>query len=268
MQGARLCFFTLVLLTGFGLLAQNESEYKKDFFIRDGDTLLYRILYPKNFTESKKYPLILFLHGAGEPGNDNKKQLVHGGKLFVKDSVRENYPAIVVFPQCPVDDYWANATIDRSSYPIKPTFDYSKKPNKSMGLLLQLLDDLLEEPYVKRDQIYVMGLSMGGLGTFEIIYRRPKTFAAAIPICGAGSPKSVGVYAKEVPLWIFHGSKDDVVSPNQSVEMVDALLKAGAHPKFTLYDFANHNSWNPAFAEPELLSWLFSKKRSIQNEEK
>ena len=107
-----------------------------------------------------------------------------------------------------------------------------------------------------------MGLSMGGMGSFELLSRRPDIFAAAIPICGGGDPNSVSGYAKNTPLWVFHGAQDNVVNPLQSMEMVSALLKAGVYPKFTLYDFANHGSWDPAFAEPDLLPWLFSHKKT------
>ena len=106
---------------------------------------------------------------------------------------------------------------------------------------------------------------MGGMGTYELLARNPNRFAAAIAICGAGDPKYVNNYAKKIPVWAFHGAKDNVVDPLQSMKMVSALLNEGAFPRLTLYDFANHNSWDPAFAEPELLQWLFS---NTLNEEK
>jgi predicted peptidase len=102
---------------------------------------------------------------------------------------------------------------------------------------------------------------MGAMGIFELLYRRPETFAAAIAICGAGDPKSVSNYAKNVDLWVFHGAKDDVVVPEYSKEMVEALKNEKANVKFTLYPNANHNSWDSAFAEPELLTWLFSNSK-------
>ncbi len=133
-------------------------------------------------------------------------------------------------------------------------------------MVMDLLETTIEEPYTKDDQVYLMGLSMGGMGTFELLSRKPDTFAAAIPICGGGEPESVSVYAKNTPLWVFHGAQDNVVHPLQSMEMVSALLKEGVHPKFTMYDFANHNSWDPAFAEPDLLPWLFSHKKKTISE--
>jgi predicted peptidase len=113
---------------------------------------------------------------------------------------------------------------------------------------------------VDDERVYVGGLSMGGMGTFELVRRMPKTFAAAFPICGGANP-ATAKKMDDVDWWIFHGAKDDVVPPRHSEVMVKALKKEGANVKFTLYPNANHNSWDPAFTEPELLSWLFSKKK-------
>jgi len=255
--------FTLSFITFACTLvsAQWQTKYKAEMLIDGIDTLRYRIMYPKNFKEDGNYPVVLFLHGAGERGNDNEKQLSHGAKLFATDDHQERFPAIVIFPQCPTDRYWANVDVDRSSYPIHLDFTYTEGPTKPMQMVMDLLEATIAEPYTKDSQIYVMGLSMGGMGTFELLLRKPDTFAAAIPICGGGDPESVSVYAKNTPLWVFHGAQDNVVHPLQSVEMVSALLKVGAHPKFTLYDFANHNSWDPAFAEPDILPWLFSHSK-------
>ncbi|WP_108423226.1 alpha/beta hydrolase-fold protein [Flagellimonas amoyensis] len=241
--------------------AQWQAKYEKKMLIQGNDTLRYRIMYPKDFKETETYPVILFLHGAGERGNDNESQLVHGGKLFATDYLQERHPAIVIFPQCPKDSYWAKVDVDRSTYPISLDFKYADGPTTPLKMVMDLLDSTIRQPYSDDNQIYLMGLSMGGMGSFELLSRRPDTFAAAVPICGGGDPNSVAVYAKNTPLWVFHGAQDNVVNPLQSMEMVNALLKAGVYPKFTMYDFANHNSWDPAFAEPDLLPWLFSHKK-------
>lgn len=241
--------------------SQWQSRYEAKMHIDGSDTLRYRILYPNNFDSTKKYPLLLFLHGGGERGNDNESQLVHGGKLFATDYLGERHPAIVIFPQCPTEDYWSRVRVDRNTNPIQLDFKYDEGPTKSLGMVMDLLDHSLAQSHVDPERIYLMGLSMGAMGSFELLSRRPDTFAAAIPICGGGDPNSVGPYAKQTSLWIIHGSKDNVVDPQQSMEMVSALLRAGAHPRMSLYEFANHNSWDPAFSEPDLLPWLFSHKR-------
>ena len=251
----------LLLLALFGVFSSLEAQndtFKKEMLVKDGDTLKYRILYPQNYSEGKEFPLMLFLHGAGERGSDNEKQLVHGSKLFLDSTNQSNFPAVVVFPQCPHNSYWANADVDRSGPGVKLKFKENAPATWPMELVIKLVDSLKQDDHIKKDQIYVGGLSMGGMGTFEILSRRPETFAAAFAICGGGSTAAVSKYAKNTPMWIFHGAKDDVVNPKHSLEMVEALLEAGAYPQFTLYNDANHNSWDSAFAEPTLLPWLFS----------
>jgi predicted peptidase len=251
-----LLIFSLVNLNG-----QEKQHYSEELHINNEDTLKYRMLLPKAFDASKQYPLVLFLHGAGERGDDNKKQLVHGSKMFLNETFRDSVPSIVIFPQCPQNDFWSKLEADRSTRPITFNYKYDEPPTTAMASVIDLMETMVARPYVNANQVYAMGLSMGGMGTFEIIYRKSEMFAAAIPICGGGDAASVRAYAKTIPLWVFHGAKDDVVNPNLSVAMVAAILKAGGFPKFTLYDFANHNSWDPAFAEPELLNWLFSKSK-------
>jgi predicted peptidase len=251
----------LILVMPWTLAAQDKSSFQKKVFVENNDTLNYRILYPQNFDPNEQYPLVLFLHGAGERGEDNEKQLVHGSSLFLNPGNREDFPAIVIFPQCPTSEYWAKANIVRSDEGNTFEFDYALDPHKSMGLVMQLVKSYSKNHFIDDSRLYVGGLSMGAMGTYEILHRMPNTFAAAFAICGAGNPYSVGNYAKKVNLWVFHGAKDDVVDPEYSKQMVETLKAAGANVKFTLYPEANHNSWDPAFAEPELLPWLFSNSK-------
>lgn len=256
-----ICFCVIYLFFISNSVAQDSNSFSKEIFINNSDTLSYRILLPKNFDESKQYPIVLFLHGAGERGSDNTKQLVHGSKLFLNNINRGAFPAIVIFPQCPQNDYWSNATVDRTTKPISLVYPLNAAPTKSLNLVMSLMDEFLSKPYVNKNKIYVGGLSMGGMGTFEILHRKPNMFAAAFAICGGGNPDTVKAYANNTELWVFHGAKDDVVNPQLSVSMVSAYLQAGGKPNFTLYADDNHNSWDSAFAEPELLPWLFSKSK-------
>ena len=230
----------LVIVLGTVVLHGQNDFYKSEMFTKDSDTLRYRIMYPPNYSVDEQYPIILFLHGAGERGHDNKKQLVHGSSLFSSEENRDKFPAFVV----------------------GLSFEYEKGPTKALGLTMALMDSLVAESHIKRDQVYVMGLSMGGMGTFEILYRKPEMFAAAIPICGGGDTAAAKAYAHKVPLWIFHGAQDNVVDPNLSMDMTSKIIEYGGRPNLTIFGDSNHNSWDPAFAEPNLLPWLFSLKRS------
>ncbi len=251
-----LFIFVLNLIT-----AQNDF-FSKELFIQKGDTLRYRLLLPKDFSELKSYPLVLFLHGSGERGDDNMLQLVHGSSLFANEKNRDSFPAIVIFPQCPKDGYWSNVKKKPSKKGIeKYRFKKSTKPTPSMKLVLSLMDAMYNKSYVKNNQMYVGGLSMGGMGTFDLLKMRPDMFAAAFAICGGGNPKSNKKYGKKVSLWIFHGGMDDVVDPYFSLRMFTSLEAMNADVKLSYFENDNHNSWDSSFAEPSLLSWLFSKSK-------
>jgi predicted peptidase len=256
----KLLFFFLLSCFYNVLHAQDLSLYAKHFLVQGGDTLPYRVLLPLDYDSTEKYPVLFFLHGAGERGRDNEKQLVHGAKLFAADGFRKEHKAIGIFPQCPVTDYWANVLREHDAGNRSFYFLKEGPPNRSMVMLQELVALVMDTYPVKKDQVYVGGLSMGGMGTFELARRMPGVFAAAFPICGGAHP-ATAVKMKNVSWWIFHGGKDNVVPPFHSEKMVKALKAAGASVKFTLYPEANHNSWDSAFAEPGLMKWLFSQKR-------
>jgi predicted peptidase len=181
-------FLLLIPIAGFGQSEAALQAYEARFFDgQKGWQLPYRILYPKQYDPTQKYPLVLFMHGSGERGNDNNLQLVHGADLFLREGVRDSFPAIVVFPQCAEKDYWVN--ISRVKTPAGLTMDYPFKElaNPSMQLVEELLDHLLVSEQVDEDRVYVMGLSMGGMATFDLLARHPDRFAAAVPICGGGN---------------------------------------------------------------------------------
>lgn len=260
MKKTILCFL-LFFVFSLKAFSQDFSLFEKREFVQNGDTIPYRILLPKNFDRGKQYPMVLFLHGAGERGNDNEKQLVHGAKIFLEDSIRNKYPAIVVFPQCPQNSFWANIDSRMDSATNKRILVYREdgKPTKAMELLMGMYRDLKDTYKPDNSRLYVGGLSMGGMGTFELVRRLPGNFAAAFPICG-GANTATASLLKNTGWWIFHGLKDDVVNPQNSIDMARALKDAGAEVKLTLYPEANHNSWDDAFKEPELFSWLFNHR--------
>lgn len=251
---------TLLLISAMSIKAQDFKKFDKGSFIEGKDSIYYRILFPQNFDATKKYPILFFLHGSGERGNDNQKQLTHGAKLFLKDEVRKQFPAIIVFPQCAENSFWANVEFGTDPQG-KRSFNFQKrgKPTKAMHALLGMIDNFLDKPFVDHKQVYIGGLSMGAMGTYELLRRKKKLFAAAFAICGGDNVANVQKY-KEVPLWIFHGEKDDVVPVVHSTIIADQLKVLGKVPKLTLYPNANHNSWDTAFADPKLLPWLFSNQ--------
>ncbi|APG60247.1 prolyl oligopeptidase family serine peptidase [Christiangramia salexigens] len=258
----RFYIFLCFAICSVSIFAQDRSDFKREQFISEMDTLNYRILYPENFSKEKQYPVLLFLHGAGERGNDNEAQLTHGSNLFLEKETRESYPAIIVFPQAPKEDYWAKVEVKRDTVPFQFDFQNELAPTRSLSMVMKLMDSLVAKDHVNNERVYVGGLSMGGMGTYEIIYKRPEMFAAAFAICGGGNPEIASDYPKGFPIWIFHGEKDDVVPPNLSKEMARSINHYGGNAKLSLYPKDNHNSWDSAFAEPFLLSWLFSQENN------
>lgn len=237
------------------------KPYVRKAFAMGDNTLPYRILYPENYDKSKKYPLILFLHGAGERGNDNEKQLIHGGKMFLSPENRKAFPAIIVAPQCPADSYWAVANIDRSTQPLKINFDYTVPANWPLVAANELVKKIASEEAVDKSRIYITGLSMGGMGTFESVYRYPDLYAAASPICGGGDVVHYDKRVAKTAFWLFHGDADGVVDVKLSREMQAKLKSLKVENKYTEYPGVNHNSWDNAFAEPQYLSWMLAHKR-------
>lgn len=237
------------------------KPYLRREFESAGNTLPYRILYPDNYDKSKKYPLILLLHGGGERGSDNEKQLVHGAKLFLKEENRKAFPAIVLVPQCPEDSYWAAVTIDRSTQPFDIRFDYSAGPQWPLVAANELVKKIAGEDAVDKSRIYITGLSMGAMGTFESVYRYPDLYAAALPICGGGDTNVYDKRVKKTAFWIFHGTADSVVDVKLSRDMVSKLKSLKVKNKYTEYPGVNHNSWDNAFADPAFLSWMFEHQK-------
>jgi predicted peptidase len=234
---------------------------KKEFVPGEGKTLPYRMLYPENYDKTKKYPLILFLHGAGERGKDNEKQLTHGAKFFITEENKKNFPAIIVVPQCPEESSWASVKIDRSTTPLKIDFDYSAEANWPLVAANELIKKIMNEEAVDKSRVYVTGLSMGGMGTFESVYRYPGMYAAALPICGGGDVNRYDKKITKTAFWVFHGAADAVVDVNLSREMVEKLKSLKSEVKYSEYPGVNHNSWDNAFAEKDYLTWMFSHKR-------
>ncbi|GJM32214.1 MAG: phospholipase [Saprospiraceae bacterium] len=247
-----------MILTSLQTSAQDFSLFeKKEFIGEDGQRLPYRVLYPENYDASKKYPLVLFLHGAGERGDDNEKQLVHGVKVFLEAGNRSQFPCIVIAPQCPEDDYWASVKVDRSHYPVGLDFNYDYPITKALKLVIELTKNIIKTEAVDKKRVYITGLSMGGMGTLEANYRFPRLFAAVAAVCGGADVKAYKKKHAKVPIWLFHGDVDGVVDVENSRKMYARLQALKANVKYTEYAGVNHNSWENAYAEEALLGWMF-----------
>ncbi|MEM9077374.1 MAG: alpha/beta hydrolase-fold protein [Bacteroidota bacterium] len=252
--------FILVFLLNSKTMAQDTSAYQKKTFEKKGKLMPYRILLPQDFNPKTKYPLILVLHGSGERGNDNEAQLVHGSELFLQEEIRNTYPAIVVFPQCAAESSWAKIDVT-GDFPDREFIFYEDaEATPDMVLLEGLIKQLKKEYKITKDQMYVGGLSMGGMGTFELVQRNPKMFAAAFPICGGANPL-ISKRLKNLDWWVFHGDADNVVPEKYSANMVETMGNQKINVKYTVYKGVGHNSWDNAFAEPDLIPWLFSKSK-------
>jgi len=267
MKKTTICFLS-GLLGGIAFshtgIAQDKSLFEKQVFVStQGDSMPYRILFPEKYDKSRQYPLIVFLHGSGERGTDNEKQLIHGADLFLKPKNRKNFPAIVVFPQCPEDKYWIDISI-RSKLGGKGEMNFEesiKSPSEELAIVNELVDQLIQEESVDTDRLYLMGLSMGGFGTFETLARWPERYAAAVGICGGGNLSLTKNYAKQTALWITHGAKDEVVPVYLSRRLYHALKEQGADVRYTEFPEVGHNAWDPTFAKKDLLPWLFSNQK-------
>lgn len=245
---------TIVMLVSCARHMQ-EGMMARRFRTETVGSLGYNIFYPKGAIKSKdKYPLFLWLHGAGERGDDNVSQLIHIVPYLASDIVQSSHPCIVVAPQCPAEDYWAPFV----------RFEWTIRDGGSitpvMSAVVSLVEKLLKDSHVDKDRVYVGGLSMGGFGTLDLLHRHPEWFAAAVPVCGGADLGQVSKY-KDIPLWVFHGARDEVVKPELSRNLVKTLEKMGSSPKYTEYPDGGHDIWNRAIREPELLDWLFSQRK-------
>jgi predicted peptidase len=210
--------------------AQTAQDLNRDVKVR----LKYLLYLPKNYDSKKEWPLVLFLHGAGERGDNLEMVKTHGPPKLVAQG--KEFPFVLVSPQCPAGRWWE---------PVE---------------LSALVDEIVEKQKIDKDRIYVTGLSMGGFGTWSLAAYAPKRFAAIAPICGGGEPILVKLLP-HVPAWVFHGAKDPVVPVARSEEMVKALKATGGTVKFTVYPDAYHDSWTAAYNDPKLYEWLLEQKR-------
>ncbi len=195
----------------------------------------YQLFLPHNYNStSDRLPLILFLHGGGERGQYIEKVKVHGPLKVAAQ--RSDFPFIVVAPQADSNMIWSTARLDA------------------------VLDDVQERYRVDPDRIYLTGLSMGGYGAWHLAMEFPRRFAALAPISGGATPSGMCAL-RDLPIWVFHGAKDDVIRPDRSEELVERLKRCNANVRFTLYPDAGHDAWTRTYETPELYDWFLQHRR-------
>ncbi|MDT0630893.1 prolyl oligopeptidase family serine peptidase [Rubrivirga litoralis] len=232
----RLPALVLLALLATGARAQTETlAYDGGWTERAAGEALVALPDGYDADPEARWPLLLFLHGAGERGDSLAVVGVHG-PLKERRAGRD-LPFVVVAPQVPEGQRWTT------------------------GRVVAALDDALDRYRVDADRVYLTGLSMGGYGTWEAIEKVPERFAAAVPVCGGGNRLGIGA-ARDVPVWAFHGAMDTVVPIGASVEMVRALREAGGAVRFTVYPDAGHDAWTETYANPAVYEWLLQHRIS------
>ncbi len=226
-------------LGGSGAKAQTPGKQEGKSFKKEivkTVTVQYLLYLPKEYGKdpAAKFPLILFLHGAGERGADLEKVKAHGPPRLAAEG--KELPFIIVSPQCPERQFWSHEALNA------------------------LLEEIIAQYNVDQDRIYLTGLSMGGYGTWEMAMAYPDRFAALVPICGGGDPGGVEKI-KHLPIWVFHGAKDKAVPLSESQKMVDALKALKADVQFTVYPELEHDCWTETYNNRALYEWLLKQKR-------
>ena len=201
--------------------------------------LNYRFFKPTGFEKNKEYPLIIFLHGIGQRGSDNERQLIHGGDFFISDELQSKNPSFIVFPQCPIGAFW----------------DYEGETSGSLFFVEKIIALIINKYPIDKQKIYIGGLSMGAWGTFSLVNRNPRFFSKAFTMCG-GSPESFSknlIYSK----WrIDHGKKDRIVPYTFSEIISSAIKESGGEIELNLYEDVYHNVWDVVFSDPSFSDWL------------
>ncbi len=242
-------FFSLLLVTILLFQACSSNDYiQKEKYGQQSKTfekqivknikINYLLYLPDNYSDKKIFPLMIFLHGAGERGEDIQKVKLHGPPMLAEK--QKDFPFVLISPQCQENERWTD--------PL------------NVDALINLIDEIIIKYKIDKERIYLTGLSMGGYGTWNLASLYPDKFAAIAPVCGGGDTRKA-YKLKSIPTWVFHGAKDMVVPISESETMVEALQKIGGDVKFTVYPEADHDSWTETYDNPELFKWFLRQKK-------
>jgi predicted peptidase len=232
-------------------LTKDDIDYRKFVLEKDGKRLPYRLFVPLGYDSNRIYPLLLWLHGADGRGSDNVAQLTRknqlGAHFWISSEVQAKFPTFVLVPQCPSGENWSEPELNQ--------------PGKALEMTMAALAKVRKEFSIDPERIYVAGQSMGGIGVWALLQKYPGTWAGALVLCAYDNFTDLSAIA-QVPLWVFQGDADDSVPVIMVRDMMRQLRKAKVNLRYTEYHKVDHEVWNRAFAEPELLPWLASQKRS------
>ena len=213
----------------------------------------YQLLLPR--VEAESAPLVVFLHGAGERGSDNTKQLTWLPLALAGEPMRTDFGCYVLAVQCPLDEKWVDVQWgDASPSAMLPV------PSRAMRAVMAAIEQVEQEKQIDRQRIYCTGLSMGGYGAWDLVMRMPEKFAACVPVCGGGDPSQVA-RLRDLPIWIWHGDKDAAVPVERSRQMATALEQIGANARYTELKGVGHDSWRQAYASDGALQWMFAQRK-------
>lgn len=263
--GRRFLWVAVLMVASLSACGQvfgvDTAQFESHRHIVGSDTLPYR-LYTSACAEQtvdSPQPLVIFLHGAGERGNDNVAQFTHCIRFFADSAVSQHYPFRLLLPQCPIGKRWVDTDWRLPSHQMDPN------PTPQMSALFYLIDSLVASGAADTNRIYITGISMGSFGVWDALQRRPATFAAAIPVCGGGDT----AYASRllnVPINIYHGLLDKLVKPSRSMMMYGAIRKAGGSKvHITNYKDLGHLCWDRVFSDPTTFDWLFNQVRGQED---
>jgi predicted peptidase len=241
-----------VVSTVQGQTSKSTNTFQERLFVNaKGESLRYMFFAPKTVDNQPPYPLVLWLHGGGARGDDPNLILsfgdAHGPLFFARSENQSRFPCFILAPQCPANTLWSDP--------------FSDTPGAQIRLVIELLDSLQKEVNLDKTRLYVIGISMGGFATWDLIARYPRLFAAALPICGGGNPAKAALMIN-TPIWAFHGDQDDLVNVSQSRQMIQAIKEKKGNPKYSEYKGVGHFAWEPAFRESDFLSWVFAQRRT------
>ena len=234
-------------------LAKKYEMEQKVYQEESGKKLLF-CSRKMNWDQPGKAAVLLFFHGAGERGNDNEKQLVHGAREIVQWCTENKQKVLLIFPQCPNGQQWVDTPWGAPEHKLT-------QESEAMKLVFGLLKETLKEQDIDPGRVYVSGISMGGFGTWDAISRCPELFAAAFPVCG-GADTAMAERLKDLPILVYHGDSDTVVLTKRSRDIAAAIKAVGGTKiKYVEVPNCGHGSWGPAFADNNNWKWLFEQKR-------